>query len=150
MPEQLDWMVSSQMKTTRMDEFFAQVSAAHADEFGVMALDAASSHVVKVVLPQYMQLLKLPPLRSGAQPSGACLRRAAKVRHRLPAERCRVRACRGHRFVEAALPPGRRPRAWMPGPIEQAACAAAAPAWAARGCHPQVTSRALTRPPGPA
>lgn len=59
---QLDWMVANQMNTARMSEFLAQVSAAHADEFIVMVVDGASSHVAKdLVVPQNMHLLKLPP-----------------------------------------------------------------------------------------
>jgi hypothetical protein len=62
MQGQLDWMVSRQMNTTRMCEFLGQVSAAHADEFIVMGVDGASSHVAKdLVVPQNVQLLKLPP-----------------------------------------------------------------------------------------
>jgi DDE superfamily endonuclease len=59
---QLDWMITRQMNTTRMSEFLAQVSATHADEFIVMVVDGASSHVAKdLVVPHNMQLLKLPP-----------------------------------------------------------------------------------------
>lgn len=59
---QLDWMIAPQMNTVHMSEFLAQVSAAHADEFIVMVVDGASSHVAKdLVVPHNMQLLKLPP-----------------------------------------------------------------------------------------
>lgn len=59
---QLDWMITLQMNTARMSEFLAQVSAAHANEFIVMVVDGASSHVAKdLVVPNNMQLLKLPP-----------------------------------------------------------------------------------------
>lgn len=59
---QLDWMISRQMNTARMSEFLAQVSAAYADEFIVMVVDGASSHVAKdLTVPSNMQLLKLPP-----------------------------------------------------------------------------------------
>ena len=62
MQGQLDWMISRQMNTARMNEFLTQVSCAHADEFIVMVVDGASSHVAKdLVVPQNMQLLKLPP-----------------------------------------------------------------------------------------
>lgn len=59
---ELDWMISRQMNTAHMSDFLAQVSAAHAEEFIVMVVDGASSHVAKdLVVPQNMALLKLPP-----------------------------------------------------------------------------------------
>ncbi len=59
---QLDWMIARQMNTQRMSEFLAQVCAAHPEEFIVMVVDGASSHVSKdLVVPRNMHLLKLPP-----------------------------------------------------------------------------------------
>jgi len=59
---QLDWMITQQMNTERMNEFLARVSAAHRREFIVMVVDGASSHVAKdLVVPQNMRLLRLPP-----------------------------------------------------------------------------------------
>jgi DDE superfamily endonuclease len=47
---ELDWMICDQMNTDRMGEFLAQVSAAHPDEFMVMIVDGASSHVAKALV----------------------------------------------------------------------------------------------------
>ena len=59
---ELDWMICHEMNTQRMAEFLAQVSAAHADEFVVMVVDGASSHVAKaLVIPENIRLLRLPP-----------------------------------------------------------------------------------------
>ncbi len=41
---ELDWKICPKMNTERMNEFLAQVSQAHPDEFIVMVLDGASSH----------------------------------------------------------------------------------------------------------
>ena len=59
---ELDWMICDQMNTDRMGEFLAQVSAAHPDEFMVMIVDGASSHVAKaLVVPENILLYSLPP-----------------------------------------------------------------------------------------
>ena len=59
---ELDWMICSEMNTLRMGEYLAQVHAAHPDEFIVMVVDGASSHVSKeLVVPENIRLLRLPP-----------------------------------------------------------------------------------------
>jgi len=59
---ELDWMICREMNTQRMGEFLAQVSKAHADDFTVMVVDGASSHVAKdLAVPENMRLLRLPP-----------------------------------------------------------------------------------------
>jgi hypothetical protein len=59
---EMDWMIARQMNTERMSEFLAQVSAAHPNEFIVMVVDGASSHVAKgLLVPQNIRLLRLPP-----------------------------------------------------------------------------------------
>lgn len=58
----LDWMISRQMNTEAMSAFLAQVSQTHADEFIVMIVDGASSHVSKgLTVPENIRLLRLPP-----------------------------------------------------------------------------------------
>ena len=44
---ELDWRTCRQMNTDHMTAFLAQVSAAHKDEFMLMVVDGASSHVSK-------------------------------------------------------------------------------------------------------
>src|SRR3989304_7582275 len=57
----LDWMICPNMNTERMGEYLAQVSAAHPDEFIVMVVDGASSHVAKdLAVPENIRLLRLP------------------------------------------------------------------------------------------
>ena len=59
---QLDWMICQQMNTERMSQFLAQVSAAHPQDFIVMVVDGASSHVAKdLVIPENIRLHRLPP-----------------------------------------------------------------------------------------
>ncbi|MEG3979101.1 IS630 family transposase [Microcoleus sp. herbarium8] len=59
---ELDWMICDKMNTDRMGEFLAKVSAAHSDEFMVMIVDGASSHVAKaLVVPENILLYRLPP-----------------------------------------------------------------------------------------
>ena len=59
---ELDWMACRQMNTDHMTAFLAQVSAAHKDEFMLMVVDGASSHVSKgLVVPENIRLLRLPP-----------------------------------------------------------------------------------------
>ncbi len=58
---ELDWMICHKMNTERMSEYLAQVSAAHPDEFIVMVVDGASSHVAKdLAVPENIRLLRLP------------------------------------------------------------------------------------------
>lgn len=58
---ELDWMISEKMNTERMGDFLVQVSAAHPEEFIVMIVDGASSHVAKaLVIPENILLYKLP------------------------------------------------------------------------------------------
>jgi hypothetical protein len=59
---ELDWMICREMNTQRMAEFLAQVSKAHAQDFIVMIVDGASSHVSKELLvPENIRLVRLPP-----------------------------------------------------------------------------------------
>ena len=58
---ELDWMIGRQMNTERMSAFLTQVSAAHAQEFMLMVVDGASSHVSKDLhVPENIRLLRLP------------------------------------------------------------------------------------------
>lgn len=58
---ELDWMICRKMNTERMGEYLAQVTAAHREEFIVMVVDGASSHVAKdLVVPENIRLLRLP------------------------------------------------------------------------------------------
>lgn len=58
---QMDWMICSKMDTDRMGTYLAQVSAAHPDEFIVMVVDGASSHVAKaLIVPENIRLRRLP------------------------------------------------------------------------------------------
>ena len=58
----LDWMISREMNTSRMSEFLAQVSEAHRDDFIIIVVDGASSHVSKdLTVPENVRLLRLPP-----------------------------------------------------------------------------------------
>jgi DDE superfamily endonuclease len=62
MQGELDWMITRQMNTQRMSEFLVQVSAAHLNDYIIMVVDGASSHVAKdLVVPENMRLLRLPP-----------------------------------------------------------------------------------------
>lgn len=59
---ELDWLLCPKMNTVQMGVFLAQVSAAHPDEFILMVVDGASSHVAKdLVLPENIRLYRLPP-----------------------------------------------------------------------------------------
>jgi hypothetical protein len=59
---ELDWMLCPKMDTERMGQFLAQVSAAHPEEFMLMVIDGASSHVAKaLVVPENIRLYRLPP-----------------------------------------------------------------------------------------
>lgn len=58
---ELDWMLCDKMNTERMGEFLAQVSAAHPEEFIIMIVDGASSHVAKaLIVPENIVLHRLP------------------------------------------------------------------------------------------
>ena len=75
-----DWMpfgglragrLCSKMDTGRMGEFLAQVSAAHPDEFMLMIVDGASSHVAKaLVVPENVRLHRLPAYAPELNPQG--------------------------------------------------------------------------------
>ncbi len=59
---ELDWMICPAMNTEAMGLFLAQVSAAHPQDFMVMVVDGASSHVAKaLVVPENIRLHRLPP-----------------------------------------------------------------------------------------
>lgn len=59
---QMDWMISQAMNTEQMGAFLAQVSAAHPEDFIIMIVDGASSHVAKaLVVPKNIRLHLLPP-----------------------------------------------------------------------------------------
>jgi hypothetical protein len=58
----LDWMICSAMNTEQMGKFLARVSRSHAQDFIVMVVDGASSHVAKdLVIPENIRLHRLPP-----------------------------------------------------------------------------------------
>jgi hypothetical protein len=58
---ELDWMICREMNTQRMGEFLSQVCKAHADEFIVMVVDGASSHIAKeLIIPENIRLHRLP------------------------------------------------------------------------------------------
>ena len=58
----LDWMLCPKMNTERMSEFLEQVQATHPQEFIIMVVDGASSHVSKELrVPENIRLLRLPP-----------------------------------------------------------------------------------------
>jgi hypothetical protein len=57
----MDWMISPNMNTERMNEFLLQVSQAHPNDFMVMVVDGASSHRSKDLrVPENIRLHKLP------------------------------------------------------------------------------------------
>ena len=58
---ELDWMICGNMNTERMNEFIAQVSRAHPEDFIVMILDGASSHISKDLrIPENIRFHRLP------------------------------------------------------------------------------------------
>lgn len=58
---QLDWMICQKMNTDLMGQFLAQVSVAHPEDFIIMIVDGASSHVAKdLVIPENIRLHRLP------------------------------------------------------------------------------------------
>jgi hypothetical protein len=58
----LDWMLAEKMNTETFSAFLAQVSAAHPNDFLVMIVDGASSHVSKELkIPENIRLHRLPP-----------------------------------------------------------------------------------------
>lgn len=58
----LDWMICRQMNTSHMSIFLSQVSAVHPNDFIIMVVDGASSHVSKdLAVPENVRLLRLPP-----------------------------------------------------------------------------------------
>ena len=59
---QLDWMICSKMNTELMGRFLTQVSEAHPQDFILMIVDGASSHVAKALqIPENIRLHRLPP-----------------------------------------------------------------------------------------
>ncbi len=57
----LDWMICREMNTDRMNQFLAQVAAAHANEFIIMVVDGASSHrSLDLKIPENIRLHRLP------------------------------------------------------------------------------------------
>ncbi len=57
----LDWMLAEKMNTESFSQFLAQVSAAHPQEFLLMIVDGASSHVSKELkIPENIRLHRLP------------------------------------------------------------------------------------------
>ena len=57
-----EWMLSEKMNTVQMQSYLAQVSEAYPEEFIVMVVAGASSHVSKALkIPGNMRLLQLPP-----------------------------------------------------------------------------------------
>jgi hypothetical protein len=58
---ELDWMICPKMNTEHMGQFLAQIHRAHPNEFIVMIVDGASSHVSKdLIVPENIRLLRLP------------------------------------------------------------------------------------------
>ena len=58
---ELDWRIGPVMNTEQMGTFLAQVSAAHPQDFIVMVVDGASSHVAKALgVPENIHLHRLP------------------------------------------------------------------------------------------
>ena len=59
---QWDWMLAEKMNTETMSKFLAQVTAAHPQDFIVMIVDGASSHVSHDLrIPENIRLHRLPP-----------------------------------------------------------------------------------------
>jgi len=66
----LDSMRAEKMNTENMTRFLAQVSAAHCEDFLVMALDGASSHKSKdLIIPDNIALILLPPYSPELNPA---------------------------------------------------------------------------------
>ena len=58
---EMDWRITREMNTERMNEFLEQVSLAHESEFIVMVVDGASSHRSKDQrIPENIRFLRLP------------------------------------------------------------------------------------------
>lgn len=58
---ELDWKISPKMDTEHMNEFLAQVSRAHPEDFIVMVVDGASSHRSQDLrVPENIRLHRLP------------------------------------------------------------------------------------------
>lgn len=58
---QLDWKITPNMNTERMNEFLTQISQAHGAEFLIMVVDGASSHKSQDPrIPENMRFLRLP------------------------------------------------------------------------------------------
>jgi hypothetical protein len=58
---ELDWKITTEMNTERMNEFLEQVSQAHPAEFLIMVIDGASSHKSKDLrIPENICFHRLP------------------------------------------------------------------------------------------
>jgi len=58
----LDWMLGEKMNTETFSAFLAQVSEAHPNNFLVMIVDGASSHISKELkIPENIRLNRFPP-----------------------------------------------------------------------------------------
>jgi DDE superfamily endonuclease len=66
---ELDLRICPVMNTEQMRTFLAQVSAAHPDDFIVMVVDGASSHVANALgVPENIRLHRLPGYSPGLNP----------------------------------------------------------------------------------
>lgn len=66
----LDAMVAQSMNTPTMNRFLRQVARRHAEEFVIMVLDGAPSHRgAKLVVPENMRLIALPPYSPELNPA---------------------------------------------------------------------------------
>jgi transposase-like protein len=58
---EMDWMISEKMNTEQMNQFLAQVSKAHSEEFILMVVDGASSHKSRELqIPENIHFHRLP------------------------------------------------------------------------------------------
>lgn len=59
---QFEWGITRKMNTEQMGGFLRQVSLACPDDYVLMVVDGASSHVAKeLAVPENMELFRLPP-----------------------------------------------------------------------------------------
>ena len=85
---EMDWMICPVMNTEQMGAFLAQISAAHPQDFIVMVVDGASSHVATA-----------PTSNSADTVSGSAMSSARCCRHRALNCGCRPRKCWMQAFV---------------------------------------------------
>ncbi len=70
---ELDWRIAPVMNTEQMGTFLAQVSAAHPEDFIVMVVDGASSHVAKaLVVPENIRLPACPRIHHNSIRRNTC------------------------------------------------------------------------------